>query len=25
MQFATYEPCPRGIQDGVVLKLRGGY
>jgi len=25
MQFATYEPCPRGIQDAVVLKLRGGY
>ena len=25
MQFAAYEPCPRGIQDAVVLKLRGGY
>ena len=25
MQFATYEPCPRNVQDAVVLRLRGGY
>ena len=25
MQFSTYEACPRGVQDAVVLRLRGGY
>jgi elongation factor G len=25
MQFSNYEACPRGVQDAVVLRLRGGY
>ncbi len=25
MHFFEYEPCPRQVQDAVVMKLRGGY